>query len=196
MRAGLLHFFFPDSLFANMIWFSSNVAIIVLSTIRMSYIMAAIWTVVIYVAMSVIYFLQATSWKKTERVWLVLKILSMLVIVGGFVIQYTLEDTCGVDGLQSCFAGCPLADPTAFNNTAIKNVLVAVGVVFLAIAEIFLPVHEFWDTYDDEESVFSTGKRNVVYNPRDQESGSSIGHGDDNPSAAGSLDSSQYIEEY
>lgn len=193
MRVGLLQFFFPNSIFANVLWLSSNIAIILVSTLLELYIVAAIWLVVIFVGMSIIYFRQATSWIKTERGWLVLKILAMLVTVGGFVIQYVLEPTCGVEGLQSCFDGCPLADPTAFNNTAIKNVLVAVGVVFLAIAEIFLPAHEFWDTFDEEESVFSSEEK--TFSPRDQ-SQSSIYHGDDNQSEPGSYASSHYIEEY
>ena len=194
MRVGVLQFFFPDSIFANVTWFSSNVAVIFVSALLKLYIVAAIWVVVINVGMSIIYFQQATSSMKAGgRVWLVLKILAMLVTVTGYVIQYILGKTCGVDGLQNCFAGCPLADPTAFNNTAIKNVLVAVGVVFLAIAEIFLPAHEFWVTDGEEESVFST-EHNII-SPRDQ-SKSSIGHEDENHSAAGSYSSSHYIEEY
>jgi hypothetical protein len=163
--------------------------------------MSAIWMVVIYIGMSILYFRQATSCiQNTGRIWLILKILAMLVTVGGYVIQYILEDKCGVEGLQNCFDGCPLADPTAFNSTAIKNVIVSVGVVFLAIAEIFLPVHDFWGAYDDddEESAFSAEKRGGVYGSRDLETEFPTGDADDEPvpSAAGSFDSSHYIEEY
>jgi hypothetical protein len=179
MRVGLLHYFYSDSFFANALWFASNVAIILVSVLLKLYIVSAIWMVVIYIGMSILYFRQATSWiQNTGRIWLILKILAMLVAVGGYVIQYILEDKCGVEGLQNCFDGCPLADPTAFNNTAIKNVLVAVGIIFLAIAEIFLPAHDFWDAYDDEESAyddkesaFSAEKSGGVYDGSAEERG-------------------------
>jgi hypothetical protein len=187
MRVGLLHYFYSNSFFANGFWFASNVAIILVSDLLKLYIVAAIWMVVIYVGMSILYFRQATRrTKSTGRIWLILKIFAMFVTVGGFVVQYSLEDTCGVEGLQNCFTGCPLADPTAFNNTAIKNVLVAVGVVFLAIAEIFLPVHDFYDDHDEEESVFPTDKRGGVYGSRDNESELPSDNGSELPSAYGS----------
>jgi hypothetical protein len=203
MRAGLLHYFFSSSLFANALWFASNVAIIVVSELLKLYIVSAIWMVVIYVGMSILFFRLATSrTENTGRIWLILKILAMFVTVGGFVIQYIFEDTCGVEGYQNCFDGCPLADPTAFNNTAIKNILVGVGVVFLAIAEIFLPAHDFWDENDgndekdEKETVCSTEKRLTVYGSDSElELPDDDGNDYPSPSAAGTMVSFDYNEE-
>jgi hypothetical protein len=208
MRAGLLHYFLSSSLFANALWFVSNSVIIVVSALFKLYIVSGIWMVVIYVGMSIILYQQAKSRiENTGRIWLILKILAMFVTIVGFVIQYALEGTCGVEGMQNCFAGCPLPDPSALNNTAIKNILVGFGVVFLATAEIFLPAHNFWDEseidesdekeIDEEVTVCSTEKRLTVYG---SDSGSEIGDRDVNdlptsPSAAGTMVSFDYNEE-
>jgi len=152
MRSGLLYYFFAGSLFANILWVVTNVTLIVLSLVFQSYIIGTIWMVVIYAGMAIVYFRQSTSELKVGREWLSLKILAMLSTVFGFMVQYILEKSCGVSGYENCFASCSLVDPTAFNNTAIKNVLVAAGVLFLAIAEIFLPSHDFWETEFEEES--------------------------------------------
>lgn len=152
MRSGLLYYFFSTSLFANIIWAVTNLTMIILSLVFQSYLIASIWMVVIFAGMAIVYFRQSTSELKVGREWLSLKILAMLATVMGFMIQYILEKTCGVSGYEDCFSKCSLADPTAFNNTAIKNVLVAAGILFLAIAEIFLPSHDFWESEFEEES--------------------------------------------
>ena len=154
MRSGLLYYFFSGSLFANIIWFSTNVTMLIVSLVFNSYLIGSIWQVVIYASMAIVYFRQSSAELKVGREWLSLKILAMLVTVIGFMVQYILEKSCGVGGYQDCFANCSLSDPTAFNNTAIKNILVATGVLFLAIAEIFLPSHDFWETEFDEDETY------------------------------------------
>ncbi len=154
MRSGLLYYFFSGSLFANIIWFSTNVTMMIVSLVLKSYLIGSIWQVVIYASMAIVYFRQSGAELKVGREWLSLKILAMLITVFGFMTQYILEKPCGVGGYQGCFANCPLSDPTAFNNAAIKNILVAAGVLFLAIAEIFLPSHDFWETEFDEEETY------------------------------------------
>ena len=161
MRTGLLYYFFSGSLFANIIWISTNITMLVLSLVFKSYIIGSIWMTVVYAGMSFVYFRQATAELKVGREWMLLKIVAMFATVFGFLIQYTLEKSCGVSAYENCFAACPLADPTAFNNTAIKNVLVAVGVLFLAIAEIFLPTHDFWETEFDEDEGYSYEDKNM-----------------------------------
>lgn len=153
MRSGLLYYFFSGSLFANIIWFATNVTMMIVSLVLKSYLIGSIWQVIIYSSMAIVYFRQSSAELKVGREWLSLKIFAMLTTVCGFMTQYILEKSCGVSGYQDCFANCSLSDPTAFNNTAIKNVLVAAGVLFLAIAEIFLPSHDFWETeYEEDES--------------------------------------------
>lgn len=152
MRSGLLYYFFSGSLFSNIIWVATNVTAIVLSLLFQSYIIGSIWMVVVYAGMALVYFRQSSSELKVGREWLSLKIFAMLVTVSGFMVQYIMEKSCGPSGYQDCFASCSLSDPTAFNNNAIKNILVAAGVLCLAIAEIFLPAHDFWETEYDEES--------------------------------------------
>lgn len=154
MRSGLLYYFFSGSLFANLVWLSTNVTMLIVSLVFQSYLIGSIWQVVIYAVMAIVYFRQSTAELKVGREWLSLKILAMLTSVFGFMIQYILEKSCGVSGYEDCFANCSLSDPTGFNNTAIKNILVAAGVLLLAIAEIFLPSHDFWETEFDEDETY------------------------------------------
>lgn len=177
MRSGLLYYFFSGSLFANIIWLATNVTFIAVTFVFQSYLIGSIWMVVIYAGMSLVYFRQSSSELKVGREWLSLKIMAMIATVCGFLVQYFLEKSCGVSGYEDCFENCSLADPTSFNNTAIKNVLVAVGVLFLAIAEIFLPSHDFWETEFDDDGL-SFDEDGNVYGDRE---GSSLPSGDLGP---------------
>ena len=156
MRSGLLYYFYPRSIIANVMWVASNSAVIILSCAFWFDVLATLWMVVIYGGMSAVYLNQAIRHGKAERrQLLLLKVLAMLINMTGFMIQYFLNDTCGADGLKDCFQSCPLVDASFFNNTAIKNVLVAVGIVFLGVAEILLPSHTLVESevHDDKSDL-------------------------------------------
>mmetsp|Transcript_135915 Transcript_135915/g.202124 ORF Transcript_135915/g.202124 Transcript_135915/m.202124 type:complete len:292 (-) Transcript_135915:119-994(-) len=65
----------------------------------------------------------------------VVKIVGILGMILGVVIQLVLRGTCGDGGYEDCFEDCPLPHPTKFNHNALFHVVHLVGVILLAAAE-------------------------------------------------------------
>jgi high-affinity nickel permease len=90
---------------------------------------------IIFPLACIVYELQVCRQSEEQKCNYVAKMLGVLFMFLGLVVQLVLRGTCGGGGYEDYFEECPLPNPTKFNHNALFHLLHLIGVILLAVAE-------------------------------------------------------------
>lgn len=105
----------------------SNLAIIVALITAGQDVLAAVWSLASYVALSLLYGLRRLEYTRA---------LGCTLFCLGFAVAGAFDGTCGSAAQKDCFRECIFPDPTSFNHNGLFHILVAMGLLFLGVAEV------------------------------------------------------------
>jgi len=133
-----------SNLAARDAWLVLNLIVLILALLKVSAVVL-LYGLVVVVFILGIYMYQAI--KNDGRVWV--KVLAVVVLLFGYVIQVVLAKTCGDAAYENCFRDCPLPNPSVFNHNALQLLIFAVGFGLLAVGEVLVPASSLFISGSD-----------------------------------------------
>jgi len=139
-----------DGNLKKIIWWSFTVSSLIVLTYFIaikSILFVGIFNIVTCLFMIIVYILQSCEMRgqgngntnERKNSYLVLKVLGVVTMIVGPLLQVFLSPTCGHDAYETCFEDCPLPDPTVFNHNALFHVVYMFGLIILACVEVISP---------------------------------------------------------